>query len=245
MRISWSLGAWMPVLRTLPAGADKQVALTVDDGPTPDATPAMLEAFDRFGHKATFFLSGFRAEAHPELVEDIVRRGHAVYAHAWEHIRLDKEPTARLVGDMARCEALLARFRPTPNPYIIRLPKNGGYRNARVHRALRGWMPGGQFAHWLLSTEDHLISPRCGAESDIGTECAKEVARLLADPRLPSSVILMHDQPINDRPGARFKAGVTIALAHKLAEELAQAGYRSVPLVPTPSQPLWSRFILV
>jgi peptidoglycan/xylan/chitin deacetylase (PgdA/CDA1 family) len=245
MRINWSLGAWMPVLRRLPAGTAGQVALTVDDGPTPEATPAMLDAFERFGHKVTFFLSGFRAEAEPALVEDIVRRGHAVYAHAWEHIRLDKEPTERLVADMARCEALLARVRPTPDPYVIRLPKNGGYRNARVHRALKRWSPRGQFAHWQLSTEDHLISTRCGSEADIAREVRCEVDRLLADPRLPGSVVLMHDQPINDRPGAQFKSGVTVELARQLAERLAAAGLVSVPVVPLASQPWWTRFALV
>ncbi|HTH17399.1 MAG TPA: polysaccharide deacetylase family protein [Magnetospirillum sp.] len=245
MRITWSLGAWMPVLRRLPTGSAGQVALTVDDGPTPEATPAMLDAFERFGHKATFFLSGFRVEASPALVEEILARGHAVYAHAWEHIRLDKEPTERLVGDMERCETLLSGFRPKPLPYIIRLPKNGGYRNARVHRALKRWSPGGQFAHWLLSTEDHLISPRCTSEADIAPECRKEVDRLLADPRLPGSIVLMHDQPINDRPGAQFKAGVTIELARQLAEGLAGAGLRSVPIVPLAAQPWWTRIALV
>lgn len=245
MRVNWSLGAWLPVLRRLPLDTSGQVALTIDDGPTPDATPGLLDALDRHGHKATFFLSGFRVEAHPELVRDMVRRGHAVYAHAWEHIRLDKEPTERLVGDMDRCEALLAAIRPTPSPYVIRLPKNGGYRNARVHRALRRWHPDGQFAHWLLSTEDHLISPRCAASSDVTGECRKEVERLLADPRLPGSVILMHDQPINDRPGAAFKAAVTVALAEQLSDGLAAAGFRSVPLVPATAQPWWRRFALV
>lgn len=245
MRINWSLGAWMPVLRRLPAGGAGQVALTVDDGPTPEATPAMLDAFERFGHKATFFLSGFRVEANPALVEDILRRGHAVYAHAWEHIRLDKEPTARLVGDMEKCEALLSAIRPKPHPYIIRLPKNGGYRNARVHRALQRWTPGGQFAHWQLSTEDHLISPRCTSEADVAPEVRKEVDRLLADPRLPGAVVLMHDQPINDRPGAQFKAAVTIELARQLAEGLAAKGLRSVPIVPLASQPWWTRIALV
>lgn len=244
MRISWSLGAWLPVLRHLPEH-DKQVALTIDDGPTPEATPAMLDVLDQYGHKATFFLSGFRAEARLDLVEDIIRRGHAVYAHAWEHIRLDREPMARLTADMERCEALLSRFRPKPDPYLVRLPKNGGYRNGRVHRTLARWTPGCQFAHWCLSTEDHMISTRCQTLEDVEPQCRTEVDRLLADPRLPGAIILMHDQPINDRPGAQFKAPVTVTLTRLLAEGLSAAGYRSVPLVPAPSQPLWARFALI
>lgn len=241
--ISWSLSHWLPVLRRVP-GADT-VALTVDDAPLPDTTPALLQLLDRHGATATFFLSGCRAEPHQDIVADIVARGHAVYAHGWDHIRLDRAGPKRLIADMAACESLLSRFRPTPFPYLVRLPQNGGYRNSTVHRALAGWMPGCQFAHWGTSTEDHLISTRCTRPEDVETECAREVARLMADPRLPGSILLMHDQPINERPGAQFKSAVTIALMSQLLESLERRGLRSAPLVPAPSQSWWSRFALV
>lgn len=127
----------------------------------------------------------------------------------------------------------------------MRLPKNGGYRNATVHRALAKWQPGCQFAHWRLSTEDHLISPRCTSAADVEPECRKEVDRLLADPRLPGTILLMHDQPINERPGAEYKAAVTITLTRLLLEGLTAAGYRFAPIAPLPAQPWWSRFALV
>lgn len=244
MGISWSLGAWLPVLRRLPAGHGRTVALTIDDAPTPEATPAMLDVLDRFGVKATFFLSGCRAEPQQDLVADIVRRGHAIYAHGWEHIRLDKAGPERLRTDMERCEALLTRFRPTPFPYLVRLPQNGGYRNTTVHKALARWQPGCQFAHWGASTEDHLISPRCTSADAVEPECRKEVERLLADPRLPGAILLMHDQPINDRAGAEHKAAVTITLTRLLLEGLTAAGYGFAPITPMAAQPLWSRFIL-
>lgn len=245
MRVSWSLGAWLPVLRRLPEGSGRAIALTIDDAPTPDATPQVLDLLDSHGARATFFLSGCRAEPNLELVAEIVRRGHWVYAHGWEHIRLDKAGTDRLTADMEKCEALLARFRPTPEPYIVRLPQNGGYRNAAVHRALARWRPGCQFAHWGLSTEDHLISPRCARPEDVEPECRKEVGRLLADPRLPGAIVLMHDQPINERPGAGYKAAVTVTLARLLLEGLTRAGFAFAPIIPVPAQSPWSRFALV
>lgn len=244
MGISWSLGAWRPVLRTVPD--PRTVAITVDDAPTPETMTAMLDLLDRHGAKATFFMSGCRAVEQDALVADTVARGHAVYAHGWEHIRLDRAGTERLVADMERCEALLARHRPTPRPYLVRLPYNGGYRNAKVHRALQGWQPGCQIAHWGPSTEDHLISTRCQTDADVGPQCAAEVARILADPRLPGSIILMHDQPINERPGAQFKALVTIELMRQLLEGLSAAGYSCVTLSPaTTTAPWWSRYALV
>ena len=237
------MGAWIPVLRHLPD--KKTVALTIDDAPMPDTTPTILDLLEAHGATATFFLSGCRMDGHLELVEDIAARGHAVYAHGWDHIRLDREASERLIEDMTRAEEILARFRPTPSPYMVRLPKNGGYRNARVHRTLASWMPGCQFAHWGASTEDHLISTRCATMDDVEPECRREVDRLLADPRLPGSILLMHDQPINDRPGAAFKAPVTIALTRLILEGLAANGLATAPLHPVPAQDWWTRFALV
>lgn len=245
MGISWSLGDWIPVLRRLPDGAGRAVALTIDDAPTPEATPQVLDLLDQYGAKATFFLSGCRAEPHVDLVRDIVRRGHWVYAHGWEHIRLDKAGNDRLRTDMERCEALLAQIRPTPQPYLVRLPQNGGYRKPSVHRTLKRWMPGCQFAHWGASTEDHLISPRCQRPEDVEPECRKEVERLLARPDLAGSILLMHDQPINERPGAQFKADVTITLTRLLLEGLTGAGYGFAPITPLAAQSWWTRFALV
>jgi peptidoglycan/xylan/chitin deacetylase (PgdA/CDA1 family) len=243
LRISWSLGAWLPVLFRLPGG--RGVALTIDDAPMPDTTPALLDLLDAHRAKATFFVSGCRADPHPELVADMVGRGHAVYAHGWDHIRLDHAGPQRLVADMARCEALLARFRPTPSPYLVRLPYNGGWRNRIVHRALRGWQPDCRIVHWGPSTEDHLIPTRCAAPADVERECRAEVARVLADPRLPGGILLMHDQPINERPGAPFKPAATITLMRLLLEGLAAAGHPLVSVDPGPAQPWWARWALL
>src|SRR5262249_55781480 len=70
-----------------PRGA-RGVALTFDDGPDPIWTPRVLEALDAAKAKATFFLIGRKAEAHPELVRAISARGHAIGLHSYEHDRL-------------------------------------------------------------------------------------------------------------------------------------------------------------
>ncbi|WP_083763402.1 polysaccharide deacetylase family protein [Paramagnetospirillum magneticum] len=221
------------------------VAITIDDAPMPDSTPALLDLLDRFDAKATFFMSGCRAVSQDALLAETVRRGHAVYAHGWDHVRLDREPTSRLLDDMERCEALLARHRPTPQPYLVRLPYNGGRRSARIHRALAAWKPGCALVHWGPSTEDHMTSTRCAAPEDVETECRRDVERLLADPRLPGGILLMHDQPINERPGAQFKPAVTIAMLRLLLEGLQARRLRCVTLPPPPPQAWWRRFILV
>ncbi|OAN48141.1 xylanase [Paramagnetospirillum marisnigri] len=243
MRISWSLGHWRPVLRHL--DDPTSVALTVDDAPMPDTMPEMLDLLDRFGAKATFFMSGCRAVHADALVAETVRRGHAVYAHGWDHVRLDRESPARLMEDMERCEALLARHRPTPSPYLVRLPYNGGWRNASVHRTLARWRPGCAVVHWGPSTEDHLIPTRIERPEDVEPQCRREVERMLNDPRLPGGILLMHDQPINERPGGPFKPAVTVTLMRLLLEGLTARGLKSVVLPPPPPQAWWRRFALV
>jgi peptidoglycan/xylan/chitin deacetylase (PgdA/CDA1 family) len=220
------------------------VAITVDDAPMPDSMPAMLDLLDRFDAKATFFMSGCRAVTAESIVAETVRRGHAVYAHGWDHVRLDREGPQRLLADMERCEELLARYRPTPDPYLVRLPYNGGWRSARVHRTLARWRPGCAVVHWGPSTEDHLISTRCTTAADVEPQCRREVERLMADPRLPGGVVLMHDQPINERPGGEFKPAVTVTLMRLLLEAVTARGLKPVVLPAPLPQEWWRRFAL-
>ena len=63
----------------------REVWLTIDDGPDPDDTPRLLDLLDRHGAKATFFVIGERAARHPKLVREIVRRGHEVAHHTHSH----------------------------------------------------------------------------------------------------------------------------------------------------------------
>jgi peptidoglycan/xylan/chitin deacetylase (PgdA/CDA1 family) len=67
------------------AAARGEVALTIDDGPDPEVTPAVLDLLAAAGARATFFCIAERAGRHPELVREIVRRGHSVQNHSHVH----------------------------------------------------------------------------------------------------------------------------------------------------------------
>ncbi|MGD9855180.1 MAG: polysaccharide deacetylase family protein [Planctomycetaceae bacterium] len=67
------------------AGDRVEIALTFDDGPHPEWTPAVLEALSDAGWKGTFFIIGERAERYPELVQRIVDEGHALGNHTYTH----------------------------------------------------------------------------------------------------------------------------------------------------------------
>jgi peptidoglycan-N-acetylglucosamine deacetylase len=85
--------------RTLAGAAG--VALTFDDGPHPEGTPAVLEALAAAGAHATFFVIGEQVQRRPELVTRILAEGHAVALHGYVH-RLQLRLTAAAVSDDIR-----------------------------------------------------------------------------------------------------------------------------------------------
>lgn len=75
------------------------VALTFDDGPDPASTPQVLDMLDEAGAKATFFVIGHKAKEHPDLIEQIAERGHALGIHSYAHPRLFSFYSPRRVRD--------------------------------------------------------------------------------------------------------------------------------------------------
>lgn len=61
------------------------VALTFDDGPSEFTTVKILDLLDRYNVKATFFVSGFNAVQFPDLIHEIIRRGHSIGNHSYSH----------------------------------------------------------------------------------------------------------------------------------------------------------------
>ena len=68
---------WGPVMDSFTT-RHREVLLTFDNGPDPEDTPRVLDLMDACRAKGLFFISGLRAQRHPELVREIVARGHAV-----------------------------------------------------------------------------------------------------------------------------------------------------------------------
>lgn len=74
------------MLRLSQAACDaQQIAITIDDGPNPQVTPAVLDILDEADARATFFCIGKAVEAHPKLAQEIVRRGHTIENHSYAH----------------------------------------------------------------------------------------------------------------------------------------------------------------
>lgn len=90
------------------------VYLTFDDGPIPEVTPWVLDLLDHYGIKATFFLVGDNVRRHPELLEEIKRRGHSWGNHTMHHLQGMKVKSRRYMRDITEADALIDSplFRP-------------------------------------------------------------------------------------------------------------------------------------
>ncbi|HHS50631.1 MAG TPA: DUF3473 domain-containing protein [candidate division Zixibacteria bacterium] len=71
------------------------------------ATERLLEIFGETGAKATFFTLGVVARDYPELVRRIVREGHRIACHGWDHDLIDDIPRDDLAETFTRAKSTL------------------------------------------------------------------------------------------------------------------------------------------
>jgi len=190
---------------------DPVVAITFDDGPHPDHTPAILEALAARNAKATFFFIAHRAESFPELARTVVEEGHEVGLHGLDHLPLPLL-TTRAVVDRVRngrhvLEGVINRrvglFRP---PY--------GRQTLRTYAVVR--LAGMQVVGWTALCEDWKI-----LDPDEITDRA--VARLE-----PGGILLLHDflsgNVSRPRPLPQFDRALMVA---QLLDKLEEKGLES------------------
>ncbi|MFA6959883.1 MAG: polysaccharide deacetylase family protein [Opitutaceae bacterium] len=188
-----------------------EVWLTIDDGPDPDDTPRLLDALERHGARATFFLVGERAARHPELVTEITRRGHEIGHHTQTH----PERTfwcatpARLARELDDALAVFARsgVRPTRfrAPVGIKSPFLGPLLAARGLACIA----------WSVRSHDSFAS-------DAGSVLNHVLPRVRS-----GSVILMHEGP-------RLNPSVRVTAIDRLLAALTERGLRCI--IPTAAQ---------
>ena len=85
------------------------VYLTFDDGPIPEVTPQLLEILDRYGVKATFFMVGENIEKHPEVFEQVVKGGHSIGNHTYNHLKGWDTPLEEYMANVAKWEEAFSR----------------------------------------------------------------------------------------------------------------------------------------
>lgn len=86
---------------------NRKIAITFDDGPDPVYTPQLLDGLKERGAKASFFLMGKQAEAHPELVRRMQEEGHLIGNHTYSHIQLTKKNREAFKAELKKTNELL------------------------------------------------------------------------------------------------------------------------------------------
>ncbi len=68
------------------SGNHKEIYLTFDDGPIPEVTPWVLDVLKEYNARATFFCVGDNVRKHPDIFEKVIREGHTVGNHTYNHL---------------------------------------------------------------------------------------------------------------------------------------------------------------
>jgi len=146
--------AWPPLRRPLGiedrTASGRGYALTFDDGPHPEGTPAVLEILARAGVAATFFLVGEQVARSGSLASEIFAAGHQVGLHCHRHRNLLRLPPGQVRDDIARAEATIAQatglcpatYRPPYgllNTCALRLARGRGWRTLLWSHWGRDW----------------------------------------------------------------------------------------------------------
>ena len=196
----------MPGLERVPSG----VALTFDDGPDPAGTPAVLEALDAAGVKATFFLVGEQLMQHHALAREAAARGHELALHCFEHVRHGEMRPQQVRDDIARA---LGSFEAS----------TGG--RPRFYRP-----PYGRFTEASYDACKHLgLEPVYWSAWGLDWEPlpADRIADLVNDDLDDGAVVLLHDSP---RYGHRPDASATAEAIAAIAAHAQEQGLRIAPL---------------
>lgn len=158
-------------------GAGDVVALTFDDGPDPRYTPAILDALEKHGVKATFFVVGEHVERYPDLARRIVDEGHEIGFHSYAHHRMKGRPYEDVRREQQRCAEIVRRVAGV-EPVWYRPPRR--QMTSAQERMVNE--EGLQVAFW-----SHALEGRKFTEDPAGwTE------RLCCDVK-PGDVLLLHD----------------------------------------------------
>lgn len=190
----------------------KVAGLTFDDGPDPTFTPLVLDELRRLDVRATFFLIGERARAHPRLVGRILADGHALGSHSMTHA----EPGSlgwRVVADFRAGRRAVERAAGRP-VRLFRPPK--GY----LDRQTRAAVAAARVRPWLWTIDSHDWEP--GARPHQMLQRLESVAG--------GDVVLLHDGISGPLAPEALDRSATVAALADVVGLIRQQGLELVPL---------------
>ena len=116
------------------------VALTFDDGPTVKYTPQILAILKKYNIKATFFMVGMNAKAHPEIVKMVLADGHAINSHSMTHPMLTKLNNGQLQNEVGEPQVVINNI-IGKKPICLRYPFGASNEHVRAVIRENGMVP--------------------------------------------------------------------------------------------------------
>jgi peptidoglycan/xylan/chitin deacetylase (PgdA/CDA1 family) len=217
---AWSLPALAPIMpsvcravgvRRRLAGSEPTVAVTFDDGPHPEGTPAVLDALERAGARATFFLVGEQVDRDPALAAELAAAGHGIAVHGYRH-----RNQLRLTPGMVRSDT---------DRGLATIAEATGMEPSLYRPAYGIFSAGGLAAVRGVGLEPLLWS-RWGRDW-AGSASAESVAERVTRGLAAGDVLLLHDADHYSAPGS-WRA--TADALPRVLDEIAGRGLRTVAL---------------
>lgn len=213
----WPRSRWLGAnLLTLPedAKAARHIAITIDDGPNPNVTPAVLDILDAWNAKASFFCIGKAVQANPALAREIVRRGHGIENHSYAHRHhFSLMGMGTLRREITQAQDIIAQTTGRA-PQYFRAP--AGLRNPLLDPVLQSLNL--RLATWTRRGFD-TVTPN-----------VKTVLTRLETHLAPGDILLLHDgncaYTLQGQP-------VILEVLPKLLESFRQKGFHAVSLAHT------------
>ncbi|MEF3306331.1 polysaccharide deacetylase family protein [Paenibacillus sp. GYB003] len=184
----------------------KRVALTFDDGPDPKYTPLILDELKKCDVKATFFVVGVQVSRNGEMLKRIVKEGHAVGNHSWDHAKLTKRTAEQVRDEIVKTDEAIRKTLGTTTD-LFRPPYGAADDNVKkIVEAERRRLIG-----WTVDTRDWAGTP------------PSEMLENVKKHTKPEGIILMHCFG-----GKDGKLDNTVELLPQLIDYLKQQGYTFV-----------------
>ncbi|MDD5165762.1 MAG: polysaccharide deacetylase family protein [Candidatus Omnitrophica bacterium] len=193
-------------------GPNKVVALTFDDGPSPEWTPKILDELNKAGIKATFFMLGENVERYPEIARRVAEEGHEIENHTYDHHVLIYYKMDELEKEIKEAEKII---------------KSVTGKTTRYFRPPKAWLTGAEkkklkemgygIVLWTLNSKDWVNFHD------------KQITSYILRNIRPGDIILFHDSGgvFTTEGGDRSQTVKTIP---RLVRKLREKGYSFVTI---------------
>lgn len=193
--------------------SSNMVALTFDDGPSAEFTPAILDILKELEVPATFFMVGRHVEKYPEIAQRIAAEGHEIGNHTHNHTNIPTLSTVALHKEIMEATAVITEITGVYPTYTR--PPRGMY-DGRYRRLAN--LLGQEIVLWSLSTRDW----RYGVTPDF-------IIKFVTNKVKGGDIILLHDSGALVRNEGGDRRATVLALPHVIRAIQAK-GLEIVPL---------------